>query len=291
MTVKKIVALMTLLTLCSPISLAGNNKRAATTPAKKLFGVQKSAAAMSPQAFGSYAKGCLAGSQQLAADGSGWQAMRLSRNRNWGHPDLVDYIARLAQDVENLDGWPGLLVGDMAQPRGGPMLTGHKSHQIGLDVDIWLMPANGHKYSLKERENVSAISVRKDNFTLNQKTWSPAHARLIKRAVSYPEVARVFVHPTIKQELCQWAGDDRGWLRKVRAWYGHHYHFHVRLKCPEGSTNCKNQAPPPSGDGCGKELDWWLSADAYKPGPEKPKKPQLTLADLPTACGAVLRAP
>ena len=63
--------------------------------------------------------------------------MRLSRNRNWGHPKLVEFLERLSAKGAKV-GWPGLLVGDMAQPRGGPMLTGHASHQVGLDADIWL---------------------------------------------------------------------------------------------------------------------------------------------------------
>ena len=68
-----------------------------------------------------------------------WQVMRLSRNRNWGHPKLVAFLERLAEKAKKV-GWNGLLVGDMSQPRGGPMLTGHASHQVGLDADIWLTP-------------------------------------------------------------------------------------------------------------------------------------------------------
>ena len=272
---------------------SNNNSRPITPSiaAKKLFGGQETAAALQPVAIGSYAKGCLAGALRLAPDGSNWQSMRLSRNRHWGHPALLDYITQLADDAKRLDGWVGLLVGDMSQPRGGPMLTGHKSHQIGLDADIWLRPAPGRKYSAKERETVSAISVRKTNHQLNPKTWSEKHARLLRRAASYPKVARIFVHPTIKRELCDWAKDDRTWLRRIRAWYGHHYHFHVRLKCPDNNLGCKNQPEPPAGDGCGQELAWWFSAAAYAPDPKKKKRRPITLADLPKQCGAVLNAP
>ena len=49
-------------------------------------------------------------------------------------------MERLAAKVPKVSNWPGLLVGDMAQARGGPMLTGHASHQVGLDADIWLTP-------------------------------------------------------------------------------------------------------------------------------------------------------
>ncbi|MDH3579525.1 MAG: penicillin-insensitive murein endopeptidase [Hyphomicrobiales bacterium] len=264
----------------------------AEIPARQLFGHKAKAAALQAGAIGSYAKGCLAGGAMLPVNGPAWQAMRLSRNRNWGHPRLVTLVQRLARESQELDGWPGLLVGDLAQPRGGPMLTGHRSHQIGLDADIWLMPMPKRTLSRAEREKISAISMIKNPFSINEKHWKPGHVTLIRRAASYPEVARIFIHPAIKQALCK--SDQAGsWLRKVRPWWGHHYHFHIRLKCPMGSPGCANQDPPPSGTGCGKPLEDWF-ARFRKPKPKKPVKPkprrQLRMADLPQACRAVLAA-
>ena len=231
----------------------------------------------------------------LEQDGPAWQVMRLSRNRNWGHPTLVAYIRRLAVDAKRLDGWPGLLVGDLAQPRGGPMISGHASHQIGLDADIWMLPAPNRQYSLKERENVSSISMLKSPTKINKRTWTEGHGKLLRRAASYPEVARIFVHAAIKKQLCSWATGDRSWLRKIRPWYGHHYHFHVRLACPQDNPGCRDQSAPPKGDGCGAALNAWLKP---KPKPKKPvkkvkppkKKKPVTLAALPNACRAVLDA-
>ena len=271
----------------------------AQTPAKQLFGKKKAPANLRSRAIGSYAKGCLAGGRALSIDGPAWQAMRLSRNRNWGHPVLIAFVERLAIEARAHDGWNGLLVGDLAQPRGGPMLTGHASHQIGLDADIWLRPMPDRRYTRKEREEISAISMlRKGTRTVDANKFTMAHFRLIKRAASTPGVARIFVHPGIKKALCDRAGSDRSWLRQVRPWYGHHYHFHVRMTCPPGNPGCKNQKAPPSGDGCGKELSWWLSDEPWTP--KKPKKTdpkkkpkkrrQITLADLPDACSAVLDA-
>ncbi len=260
-------------------------------PAKELFGAADSPAPLKPGAIGSYARGCLAGGEALPTDGPGWQAMRLSRNRNWGHPALIAYVERFARDAR-ADGWPGLLVGDIAQPRGGPMLSGHASHQIGLDVDIWLRPSPGRTLTRAEREKISSTSVIASRTEINPDAWTTAHARLIKRAASYNEVARIFVHPTIKKTLCDWATGDRSWLNKIRPWYGHHYHFHVRLKCPPGSTGCKNQAPPPPGDGCDASLAWWLSDKPYAPDDQKPAPPPppMKLSKLPSACRTVLVA-
>nr|WP_321458588.1 penicillin-insensitive murein endopeptidase [uncultured Cohaesibacter sp.] len=269
----------------------------AQTPAKTLFGKQRLPANLQARSIGSYAKGCQAGAVALPVDGPAWQAMRLSRNRNWGQPVLVDFLEKLARDAKAYDGWNGLLVGDMSQPRGGPMSSGHASHQIGLDADIWLRPMPAQRFTVNQRETESAISMLKAGTrTVDPRKFTSAQFRLIKRAASTPGVERIFVHPGIKKALCDMAGSDRAWLRQVRPWYGHYYHFHVRLACPPGNSACKNQAPPPQGDGCGKELAWWLSDAPWtpkKPDPKKPpvKKRVVTLADLPDACRAVLEAP
>ena len=233
-------------------------KRKAAIPAKRLFGFVLEGAPLKARAIGYYTRGCLAGGKALPVNGPAWQAMRLSRNRNWGHPKLLSFIERFAKDVRAKDGWPGVLVGDLSQPRGGPMLTGHRSHQMGLDADIWLNPMPERTLTNKEREETSAISMLdKTGLKVNPKVWTPQHVNVIKRAAGFPEVQRVLVHPAIKKALCEAAGDDRGWLRKIRPWYGHHYHMHIRLNCTEPS--CKKQGGVPAGDGCEKQLDYWFA--------------------------------
>src|SRR6516165_2279694 len=54
--------------------------------------------------------------------------------------ELIYFLEGLGTKVANAGTWRGLLVGDISQPRGGPMITGHDSHQVGLDADIWLTP-------------------------------------------------------------------------------------------------------------------------------------------------------
>jgi penicillin-insensitive murein endopeptidase len=268
----------------------------AQTPAKKLFGAKTSAADMAARSFGTYTRGCLAGGKMLPVNGPAWQAMRLSRNRNWGHPVMVDLVERLAIESRAEDGWPGLLVGDLAQPRGGPMLTGHKSHQLGLDADIWLNPMPPRELTWEERETISAVSMLgADKLSINEELWTQGHVRLLKRAASYRQVARIFVHPVIKKALCDATGGKGNWLRKVRPWWGHHYHFHIRINCPGGSGGCANQNPPPGGTGCGKQLDDWfvMLRNAMKPKKKKAKprkRRPLTMAQMPAACRQVLNA-
>ena len=264
------------------------------TPAKALFGRRPTPAPLETRVIGFYSKGCLAGAKALPVNGKTWQVMRLSRNRNWGHPTLVDFLERLSAKGTKL-GWPGLLVGDMSQPRGGPMLTGHASHQVGLDADIWLTPDAEPRADRAEREETSAtMVVSEDRKDVDPKVWTPAHGAIIKAAAQDPIVERIFVNAGIKKALCREAGSDRGWLHKVRPYYGHDYHFHVRIRCPAGGHDCKPQEPAPSGDGCGAELDHWFSEAILhpKPSPIPPQpKPPMKLADLPSACRQVLLAP
>jgi penicillin-insensitive murein endopeptidase len=271
-------------------------ERAAIPAAKDLFAKAELPSLGKAMAIGYYPRGCLQGGVELPTDGPNWQVMRLSRNRNWGHPELVRFLERFAPLAAKATGWKGILVGDMAQPRGGPLPFGHMSHQIGLDVDIWFMPMPGRKLSGDERENTSAINLVADDWKhVNPKTWSPADIAFIRTAAEQPEVERVLVNAAIKQELCKAdTPASKGWMSKVRPWYGHNDHIHVRLKCPPDSPNCRKQPPVPGDDGCAKkQLDYWFSDRVLHPklkvGGPPPRA--LTMADLPPACQSVLAAP
>jgi penicillin-insensitive murein endopeptidase len=257
-----------------------------------LFGRAEGPANLETRSIGFYSKGCLAGATALPVNGETWQVMRLSRNRNWGNGALISFLERFAKDVPRVSGWPGILVGDISQPRGGPMRTGHASHQIGLDADIWLTPMPTRTLSTRERETLSAVNmVRKDRLDVNG-SWTPGHMEVVKLAAQDPKVERIFVNAAIKKALCRDARGDRSWLAKVRPMYGHDYHFHVRMGCPNGA-GCKAQDPPPRSEGCGKELDYWFSDAVLHPKPPaKPVKPRppMVMADLPPACRQVLVA-
>jgi penicillin-insensitive murein endopeptidase len=261
--------------------------------AKELFARKLLPAALPARVIGGYAKGCIAGAEKMPITGDTWQVMRLSRNRNWGHPDLVALLKRLSAKAHKDAHWPGILVGDMGQPRGGPALSGHASHQIGLDADIWLTPMPDHMLSLQEREEMSAVMmVRDDRLDIDPKVWTPHHLAVIRDAAQEPAVQRIFVNAAIKKALCREAKGDKSWLSKVRPWYGHDYHFHIRMKCPSGSSECEGQKDQDGGDGCG-DLGYWFKDSILHPEPPKePAKPHpgITLAQLPAACGQVLNA-
>jgi penicillin-insensitive murein endopeptidase len=123
-------------------------------------------------------------------------------------------------------------------------------------------------------------------------TWTHERTELVRVAAQDPAVTRIFVNPAIKKAMCREAGSDRAWLSKVRPWWGHDEHFHVRLACPPDSALCKQQPATGSDDGCGKELASWLRKTETAPPPPT-TKPQhnTTVAALPAQCRAVVRAP
>jgi penicillin-insensitive murein endopeptidase len=278
------------------VALAGLAAGAITAEqrAKDLFGAKKLPAVAAAQSFGFYSKGCFAGGVAIPMDGQHWEVMRPSRNRRWGHPRMIALIEKLSRDAA-ADGWSGLLIGDISQPRGGPMLSGHASHQIGLDADIWLTPMPDRKLSTAERETMSAtLMVDEKTHLVRDALWKPMHTRLLKRAASYPEVERILVNPGIKKMLCDTVTGDRTWLRKIRPFWGHDYHFHMRIGCQSGSPNCKPQEATTAGDGCDKSLAWWFTDAPWRPNknPDAPKARDLMMmANLPKQCQAVLDAP
>ncbi len=281
--------------------------------ARELFAAARDPANLATKSIGFYAKGCLAGGKPLPVNGPAWQVMRTSRNRNWGHPSLIRYIERFASDAKEKDGWPGLLVGDLSMPRGGPMPYGHSSHQVGLDVDIWYKPAPDHELTSEERETMKMQSFLLDPGHVNPEVWKPEFEKVLRRAVSYPEVARIFVNPAIKKWLCDNSKGDRTFLAKITPIMGHDDHFHVRLVCPPNNPGCENQTLK-TDEGCGKGLDQWI-ASLMKPKPAVPgtkfsalrakiaawrerlagsgpgpKKPPFMMGQLPAECEAVLKA-
>jgi penicillin-insensitive murein endopeptidase len=275
--------------------------------ANKLFGAMDAPSAQDSMPIGSYAKGCAAGLVELPETGPTWQAMRLSRNRNFGQPAMIRFLMDLSATARDIGFGKGLYVGDISQPRGGPMTSGHASHQIGLDADIWMLPPRSLNLTEAEREAISSSVVRSDDQRSVTGNWTGVHRELLKQAASDPRVDRIFVAAAVKIEMCKTAkAGDKKWLQKVRPVAGHEAHFHVRLKCPKGARLCETQTPTVAdlskgGDGCDETLMWWVTdyLDPPKADPNKPKEDDApkkkgprdyTMADLPKQCKGVLAA-
>jgi len=273
---KRVVILLLVVFFASPLS------------ADPRWGAAARPSGGAARSHGFYSAGCLAGGATLALEGQGYQVMRSSRNRFYGHPSLIAYVEDLGQQAAERG--LQLLVGDLSQPRGGPMTYGHTSHQIGLDVDIWLtlLPAS-ERLSRPQTEDWKMLSVvDKYNGVLRQDRWTLQHRDVLQMAAASPLVERIFVNPIIKLGLCRSEADTR-WLRKLRPWWGHDAHFHVRLTCPVESPACRNQDPVPPGDGCAGVEDWVaeiveLTRNPPPPTPRQPRRPKV----LPDICETVV---
>lgn len=243
------------------------------------------------EAIGGYSAGCLKGAEAIELTGHGFQLMRLSRKRYYGHPDLLAYIRAFGSRMRS-SSLGSLLVGDMAQPRGGPTMSGHASHQTGLDADVWyLTTPSGTILSDKEREKLNSPTLVIGDFDGLTKDWSPKVMDLLKRAVDDAKVERIFVNPAIKKEICA-RHNGEAWLGKLRPWWGHADHFHVRLSCPADAPDCRHQETVPAGDGCGSDLAEWFTPEKKKEAEEMRKNPSApTMPKLPPRCDAVLTAP
>jgi len=233
---------------------------------------------------GATSNGCIAGAHSLPEEGIGYVNIRRYRNRYFGHPDLLRLVASLGRAMARR-GDEVVVVGDLSQPRGGLMSSSHRSHQNGLDVDIWYQlapsPAAADRYNGDGADPPSMVTA--DGESLSPR-WGPDQRALLKAAADDPEVDRIFVNPAIKRGLCQ-REQNRTWLHKIRPWFGHDAHFHVRLECPPGSSQCEQQAAIPPGDGCGKDLDWWFSDEARHPKKRSGPRPEPV---MPAACRALL---
>ncbi|WP_111430486.1 penicillin-insensitive murein endopeptidase [Rhodobacteraceae bacterium DSL-40] len=275
--------------LIASVILAISPSAADAQDAKALFSRKSTPSPHDPYSIGRHAQGCLAGAVALPESGPTWQAMRLSRNHYWGNPEMIRFVEELSRAATKV-GWNGLYVGDLSQPRGGPV-QGHASHQIGLDADIWLLPPGRLNLTPAERDSISSLNVRSSDQRSVNGNWTRAHARLLEAAARDPRVNRIFITPPVKLKMCADApAGDRAWLGKIRPWWGHNTHFHVRLNCPKGAKGCVNPDPVPPGDGCADAV-WWVTDALGPPDPKAPKpkpKPPLRLSDLPPQCAQVL---
>ena len=296
------IVLLLICTFIANISIANTTEE---IKAYALFGQEVMPSAQDLNSIGSYSKGCLAGAEKLPETGKSWQVMRLSRNRNWGHQNTLKFVEQLSSFASSLNGWKGLYIGDISQPRGGPFKAGHISHQNGLDIDIWMLPAKTLKLNKMERETISSISVKASNQKNTNSFWTQQHRDILRNAAKNPLVDRIFITAVAKIDLCKITKIDRSWLQKLRPWYGHDTHFHVRLKCPKTSNNCVAQTPTInklSGDdfGCNETLNWWVT-DHLRPkepltNTEKTKLKlkrtprDFTMRDLPKLCESVINS-
>jgi penicillin-insensitive murein DD-endopeptidase len=230
--------------------------------------------------------GCIAGAEELPPRGPGFVEIHRAESHFWGHPETIAGVESLAREAMAA-GLGEIYVGDLSPRHGGPQAGAHVSHQRGIDVDIWL--AAGPRPPLAEAaaESITPPSlVRPDGRDVDPARFTPAIASLIRLATELPDVDRVLVNPAIKAHLCRTVGADRGWLHRLRPWWGHSAHMHLSFRCPADQPDCVQMPPPPPGDGCDGSLDWWFAQLGKPPAPARPA----ARPALPAFCRALLGA-
>jgi penicillin-insensitive murein endopeptidase len=211
-----------------------------------------SADELSDQALGYYTQGRLERPSSLSVEGHGYVQMARSRARArfYGTRELIQVLEETSADLANR--YPGrepLRIGDLSTESGG-QLSIHSSHQNGLDVDLLYL-----RRGKPLQADASPVSYQGLSRSFDvMRNWE-----YVKLLFATGKVSRVFVSPAVKYAYCQYArkrGEFRRnieVLRRVQAYTDHASHFHVRLRCPEGSSpRCVNQADLPIelGVGC-----------------------------------------
>ena len=221
---------------------------------KFLFALSLLAGVSHAASYGPYSRGCFTNGDSLPESGPGFFSIQRQRDTFHGHPDTVNFVKSLGQKAEQ-EKLGVVRVGNIAQKNGGPLYEHSVSHQSGLDVDI------GYVFSKKKSGEVLVDVLKKDR-SINTKLFTKESERLIQLTAQDKKVQRILVNPIIKKKMCETYPDQK-WLRKLRPWWKHTDHMHVRLHCPKDSPECVKQSPVPAGTGCsGDQFEWWFSQEA-----------------------------
>ncbi len=208
------------------------------------------------QVIGFYGKGKLRNPVTLAKAGPGYQLIFPGRNHDWGSTGLVTAIEAVAASMDkDFPGAEPLQIADLSDKNGG-RLSQHASHQNGLDADIVYYRMN---HGIQEPD---AFDELQEDFVIDGRITQNfdfvRNWEVMRRLNATGRLDRIFVDKEIKKELCKYAkqaspevsAETSDRLRKLRPYYNHAHHMHVRFTCPKDSPKCKAQKPIEPGDGC-----------------------------------------
>ena len=204
---------------------------------------------------GFYTKGKIIHPTELSATGPGFQRLFLPRDRGWASSGLVGLLLGAAERIHTDFPDSGLLqVGDASAQTGGT-ISGHASHQNGLDVDLAFLRTD------LEVQDPAGTNGFLEDFLQSDGTLSPLldlprNYALVRWWADTGVLNRIFVDAKIKTAFCTMAAaeglalEEQEFLRRLRPWPHHSDHLHVRIQCPVDSPKCIAQDEPPEGSGC-----------------------------------------
>lgn len=210
------------------------------------------------QVIGATSDGYLSGGvdmlklQQKLGNIAGFYLLELGRKRYFASTDLSEIILGLGKWIHRWSGKNKMIIGDISAEKGG-RIGSHKSHQTGLDMDVGYLFKDP---SVRSFQNAVVKGHISPDLLVDQ-NWE-----LLKAAVSSKKVARIFIHKSVKEVICERAikngeirSQDRGGLafetlRRMVSDTEHNSHFHVRIKCPADQRRCRQMAEPVNSTGC-----------------------------------------
>ena len=224
-------------------------------------------------------RGCIAGAVPLPADGPGWQVMRPSRNRAWGHPTSSTSSSAWPRGQSLTAGrasWSATWASRAAADAHRPRLAPDRARRRRLAH----ADARPHAHARRARGTCLRPSPCRTGVWRSTRRFGRGQAALwsVVRRCSPRSSRPSSTRPS--RGRCRGSGRDRGWLAKVRPWYGHDDHMHVRLRCPADEPLCRDQDPPPRGETAAAPS--WPGGSARSPT-RRPRRPgqAVTLVDLP----------
>jgi murein endopeptidase len=206
------------------------------------------------RAVGSFTDGRIEKGEVVAKDGRGYHQVYPERDTLWATGMMASLIKRTSEKIAS--DYPGTIVmlGDISK-RGGGSLGTHASHQSGLDADIPYVGNEGFQSVVDGRGRI------KDSFDY-ARNWHffrlVASQKVLQDGEEITVLNRIFVNPTVKRGLCEWAKQtgllsnslDAEIMRRIRPIEGHANHFHLRLRCSPHYPACRNQIDPDNNSGC-----------------------------------------
>jgi murein endopeptidase len=237
------------LLLNSGLAFSATKKKA---PPKSVLPVPKTKGS---HAVGKPSDGALYGSQKIPAKGKaiGILPDHRARNRYYATEALVKLLTTTSTDFFKTYK-RRVLVGDLSAKRGGK-ISGHASHQSGLDADLALFYTN---IKGKPVEAKGFTTLDDNGASNNQKLFFDANTTwlFVKALLAHPEVQvqYVFLYDPLVQLLLEAAKQDGASdellervaliVRQPSDSSKHDDHMHLRIYCPDDAEELCEQTGP-----------------------------------------------
>lgn len=161
------------------------------------------------------------GIQTELLDAAGLSRRCKGRERCWGTGRMVDIITAAAGDYDRyVPQAPRIVVGDISKRGGGP-ISGHVSHQRGVDVDL-MFHGTGRNWNVRAHSMIAAGIARRCPAS------GPGSLQYILVDQSLHSALRHGLQQLVREGVLDQAAAQRA-SAAIRHWPHHADHYHVRV--------------------------------------------------------------